>query len=52
MDAHDLDPNFGLPIWVSSESYERLRRESAGGPARETGACSGEGDAVTQRLCA
>jgi hypothetical protein len=34
---NDLDPNFGLPLWVSSESYERLRRESAGGPAGEAG---------------
>jgi hypothetical protein len=42
---NDLDPNYSLPLWVSSESYERLRRESAGGPAGEAGSAAGK---VTQ----
>ena len=45
MNAFALDPNFLLPVWVSSESYERLRRESAGGPAGEAGSAAGK---VTQ----
>ncbi|MFI4967836.1 MAG: hypothetical protein ACHQAU_03845 [Gammaproteobacteria bacterium] len=50
MNAFDLDPNYGLPLWVSSESYERLRRESAGGPAGEAGraACREQAGTVTQ----